>query len=223
MTNLLLKFQPCGWCKILKQIVMKTKTLLSILLMVITITGFSKTWTITNSGTKFTPAEITINLGDTINFSIGSSHNSVEVSQSTWDANGNTPLPGFSVPYGGGKVLPAQLGVGTHYYVCTPHASFGMKGTIVVQNFTGSAEIQQETKISVYPNPSTGLFHLSVSSLTESPKYKLEIYNLVGGKVYESAVLNTTTDIDLRNSSKGIYFFKFSDGQNIITKRAIKQ
>jgi plastocyanin len=202
---------------------MKTKTLLSILLMVIAITGFSKTWTITNSGNKFSPAAITINLGDTVNFSIGSSHNSVEVSQSTWDAGGNTPLPGFSVPYGGGKVLPAQLGAGTHFYVCTPHASFGMKGTIVVQNITGNADILNETNISVYPNPSTGLFHLSVSGLKESPKYKLEIYNLVGGKVYESAVLNTTADIDIRNSSKGIYFFKISDGQKILTKRVIKQ
>jgi len=66
---------------------MKTKFLLSIILLILSLTGFSKTWTINNSGNTFTSASITINLGDSVKFSIGSSHNSVEVSQATWDAN----------------------------------------------------------------------------------------------------------------------------------------
>jgi plastocyanin len=202
---------------------MKTKILLSILLMVTALTGFSKTWTITNSGTTFSPATITINQGDSVKFSLGSAHNSVEVSQSTWNANGNTPIPGFSTPYGGGLVLPAKLTAGTHYYVCQPHAAVGMKGTITVQNLTGNAEIPQLPDISVYPNPSNGMFHLSVSGLQDTKKYNLEIFNLLGGKVYESTVSNATSDIDLSNSSIGIYFLKIFDGQNILTKKIIKQ
>jgi plastocyanin len=79
---------------------MKFFFLLQILLILLSFTGSGKTWTITNSGTTFSPESITINVGDSVKFSISSSHNSVEVSQSTWNTNGNTPLTGFSTPYG---------------------------------------------------------------------------------------------------------------------------
>ena len=99
--------------------------------------GYSTVWIINNSGTNFVPASITINIGDSVNFIIANAHDAAEVSQSTWNANGNTLLPGgFKTPFGGGMVLPAQLGAGVHYYVCEPHAANGMKGTITVQNCT---------------------------------------------------------------------------------------
>jgi hypothetical protein len=67
------------------------------------------------------------------------------VSQATWNANGTTPLPGgFSVPFGGGMVLPSQLGIGTHYYVCQAHVSFGMKGKIIVTGSSVQKEFQME-------------------------------------------------------------------------------
>jgi len=191
--------------------------------MVISIAGFSKTWTVTSSGFTFSPATITINLGDTVNFSIGSSHNSVEVSKATWDANGTSPLPGFTLPFGGGKLLPAQLTIGTHYYVCTPHASLGMKGTIIVQNTVGITEIQQKTDVNVYPNPSNGKFQLSVTGSQLSNNCYLEVYNLLGNRVLKSGISVTNASVDLTSMANGIYLFEIVDGQNIITKRVVKQ
>jgi plastocyanin len=202
---------------------MRTKILLPLLLMLISLSGFSKTWTVTNLGSAFTPATITINVGDSVNFSIASTHNVVEVSKSTWDANGNTALPGFSLPFGGGLLLPAELTVGTHYYVCTPHAVWGMKGTIIVQGTTGNAEIKQKTSVSVYPNPSNGLFHIAVSGLPSNKNGNVEIYSLRGEKVFEASVSNSTATIDLSNSSKGIYLMKFNDGEGLITKKIMNQ
>ncbi|MBK7966307.1 MAG: hypothetical protein IPK10_14175 [Bacteroidetes bacterium] len=75
-------------------------------------------------------------MGDTVTFSINGSHDAREVSQTTWNANSSAALlGGFQVPFGGGTLFPAQLGVGTHYYVCTNHISMGMKGTIIVQKY----------------------------------------------------------------------------------------
>ena len=54
-------------------------------------TGNSTTWTITNSGFSFSPAALVIQEGDTVVFDLDNVHNSVEVSQQTWMANGNTP------------------------------------------------------------------------------------------------------------------------------------
>jgi plastocyanin len=112
---------------------MKLKSLLTLLLITISTSAFCTIWTINTSGLTFTPATTNILFGDTVVFTIGGSHDAREVSLGTWTANGNTPLPGgFQTAFGGGMVLPAQLAVGTHYFVCTPHAAMGMKGTIIV-------------------------------------------------------------------------------------------
>ena len=111
--------------------------LLSIVFALLTAISFSTTITVINSGYTFSPDTITISVGDTVYFDLASAHNATEVSQSTWNNNGNTALSGgFQTNYGGGLVLPAQLAAGTHYYVCQPHASMGMKGVIIVQGCT---------------------------------------------------------------------------------------
>src|SRR5436190_7918761 len=133
---------------------MKKFTLVT-LLLICNIAAFCTTWTISasNAVTAFSPSLDTINPGDSVRFSLGTSHNAVEVSQSTWNSNGNTPLAGgFSVGLGGGLVLPAKLTAGTHYYVCQPHANLGMKGKIVVLN-TGVNDLSvNELSLVVYPN-----------------------------------------------------------------------
>ena len=202
---------------------MKTKILLSLLLLSSSLTGFCTVWTVNNSGLTFTPATITINFGDTVNFIISSGHDAREVSLTTWNSNGNTALTsGFQTPFFGGMVLPAQLGVGTHYYVCTPHASMGMKGTIIVQNSTaGIAENQSQTNISVYPNPSNGQFQFSMDGSPLSKDCKMEIYSVQGERIYQSVITNTKSDIDLSNQTKGIYFVKMYNGQTILTKEMV--
>src|SRR2546426_323217 len=120
---------------------MKTITLL-VAIVLCSFFGFATNWTVsaTNSQFTFTPSALTIASGDSVQFVLGSIHNAVEVSQATWNANGTTALAGgFSVPFGGGLVLPAQLPLGIHYYVCTNHASMGMKGTITVTKWVVSA------------------------------------------------------------------------------------
>lgn len=96
--------------------------------------AFCTTWTVVNSGFAFSPATLTITDGDIVQFTLASNHNAREVSQTTWNANGNTALSGgFQTAFSGGTVTAAQLTVGTHYYVCSPHAGGGMKATIIVQ------------------------------------------------------------------------------------------
>src|SRR3954471_19866491 len=131
------------------------KKILPILLFsLIGLTGFCTTHVIENAGTTFSPDNITITVGDSVKFNLESIHNAVEVSLSTWNAGGTTALSGgFSVAKGGGTVLPAQLTVGTHYYVCQPHASMGMKGTIVVNAANGITENQSIAAISLFPSP----------------------------------------------------------------------
>jgi len=85
---------------------------------------------VATSGVSFTPDTIICDVGDTINFNLGGYHNAVEVSNSTWIANGTTSNGGFSIGFGQtGQFIPTTAQ--THYYVCTPHVNLGMKGVII--------------------------------------------------------------------------------------------
>lgn len=98
------------------------------------------THTVVDAGFSFSPATLTINLGDTVVFAISPAHNVVEVTQTTWNSNGNTSNGGFTLPFGGGTLVIGA--VGTYYYVCSPHASMGMKGQIsVVQTAIGTGTL----------------------------------------------------------------------------------
>jgi plastocyanin len=204
---------------------MKT-ILFSVILFAIVTAGYCTTWTITNSGFTFSPATITITVGDSVNFSVTSIHQPLEVSQATWNANGNTPLAGgFQTPFGGGLVLPAKLTVGTHYYVCSAHASMGMKGTIIVQNSTGIKENTAKTNFSVFPNPSNGKFQIEMVNPVFPENYNLEIYNMVGDKIYSNYGLKqqVSTQIDLSGFPRGYYFVRIFDGAGISDKKVAIQ
>jgi len=167
------------------------------------------------------PDNIAIVEGDSVMFTLESTHNVVEVSQATWVANGNTPLPGFSLPFGGGLLLSAQLTAGIHYYVCCPHASGGMKGIINVQSTSGISENQ--SVVSVYPNPSSRMIQFELSGFQIDKSNSLHVYNLQGAKMYEAAVSNEKFNVDLSNLSGGIYFVKIFDGEAILTKKIMIQ
>ena len=81
----------------------------------------------------FTPEDLTIAVGDCVNFVMSNTHNAVEVSQETYESRGITPLDdGFEVDYG--ETLEVYFGeAGSHYYVCQPHAGMEMIGTITVE------------------------------------------------------------------------------------------
>lgn len=185
-------------------------------------TGFSAVFTVVNSGFTFSPATITIQLGDTVNFVLGGTHDAREVSQTTWNANGTTALlGGFQVAFGGGTLTQTQLGVGTHFYVCSNHAGMGMKGKIIVQNTTGIGENSTSSTLSVTPNPSRGIFQFAISSSGSANSGMVEVYDLSGKRVYQSDAKNTKFTIDLTAQAKGTYFVKFYNDETTLTKKIV--
>lgn len=196
------------------------KLIISLFLVSLGTAAFCTTWTIQNSGFTFTPSTITIISGDDVSFVLESMHNAVEVSQTTWDANGNTPLSGgFSVAFGGGTVLPAKLTVGTHWYVCQPHASLGMKGIIIVSISTGIKENQSQMNISVYPNPAGDFITVKTNSGFQSSPYF--ITDLAGRQVLSGKLNSEENFIEISKFEKGIYLFQVA-GQRRRSFKVIK-
>ena len=87
---------------------------------------------ITTWAHTFQPSVLTCNLGDTVFFDLGGSHNAIEVSEISYNANDPTPIGnGFEFEYGeSGFFIPQESK--TYYYVCEPHLP-EMKAKIIVE------------------------------------------------------------------------------------------
>lgn len=200
------------------------KTTISLLLAAGSFVGFAKTWEVTTPGFSFSPSALTVAANDTIKFTIGSNHNAREVEKATWDANGSTlKSNGFATDFGGGTVLAKDLTVGTHYYVCTPHAGGGMKGMITVEAVTGVEQNDLDAVISVFPNPSNGQVQVDASALNLSEDNTLAVYSSQGEKISETIIISNQTTIDLSNQPKGIYFIRVSNKNGIVSKQVTIQ
>ena len=126
-----------------------------------------------------------------------------------------------------------------YYYRVTAYNSAGSSTFSNTANgiTTGINEISENNVVSVYPNPTTGKLAVSLSNGNIST---IEIYNLIGEKVYENNFnqqkpalskvvteqgrsIEGTTEIDISNSPCGIYFLKIGDGVKVYTSKIVVQ
>lgn len=75
----------------------------------------------------------------------------------------------------------------------------------------------------VYPNPTTGHFTLSFSGSPATGT--IEIYNMLGAKVYASTnqLLQTTNEIDISAQPAGIYFVTVQNGDKVYSAKLVKE
>ena len=73
----------------------------------------------------------------------------------------------------------------------------------------GPGEVPSTIGISVFPNPSTGLF-----TILSDEAVNVEIFDLLGQVVWSGEVQNSAS-IDLRSVPKGVYFYKAKEGSAV--------
>jgi plastocyanin len=180
------------------------------------------TFTIVNSGFTFSPSTLTITLGDTVIFSIAGNHNSVEVSQATWNANGNTSNGGYALGFGGGILIPTQ--VKTYYYVCQPHASMGMKGQIIVNSPTGIPTVDSNDKILKFqPNPVASKTTIH-TGITDGKSNTFIIFDITGKEVFKMVNVMNNYLLDASFLKNGIYFAEIrSEGYRRTSKLVVSR
>jgi len=199
------------------------KYLLLLLFYSLGTASFCTTCAISSSENSFNYPIVSIILGDTVNFKLNNIQNVIEVNQASWISNDTTPLPGFSIPFGGGMVLPVQLSVGIHFYVCSANALLGMKGIIFVRDPTGKIENRLEAEFPITSNLYNGKFQLKIDSSQLAKNYDLEIYDLQGDKIYASSYKKqqNSNKIDIADIPKGTYFLKLNGGAEIHFKKIV--
>lgn len=142
-------------------------------------TIYAASYSITISGTTYTPDLLTVNPGDQVTISASSVHPLVQVDKATWLADGNTPMSGGWGTKTSDYVFTATTD-DTIYFVCSVHVSIGMKGKIIVHTSTGLNNLNYEQPgISLYPNPALDQCTLKLN-LSEDSKISVKIYNYNG-------------------------------------------
>ncbi len=88
----------------------------------------------------------------------------------------------------------------------------------LLSQMVGIEENFQKKIVSIYPNPSTGLFTVKQTSDIKN----IEVCNILGEKVYYVTLNNNIeAKINLSNIPKGIYFVKLDNGVLIHTEKII--
>lgn len=81
----------------------------------------------------------------------------------------------------------------------------------------------EERSLLVYPNPSTGIVHISINGF-EGRKVELRVLNVIGSVIYREAIteLNDrfTKTLDLSKFASGLYYVKL-DGDNASQMRKL--
>lgn len=93
---------------------------------------------------------------------------------------------------------------------------FVISGTLSSENF-------ELNNVFIYPNPSKGIFNISLGNIQPT---EIEVYDLTGKKVYakkELQISNYEAKIDLSNLTQGIYFVKIINNNQSTVKRIIKE
>jgi len=109
--------------------------------------------------------------------------------------NNNAIIPGAT-----GKIFVASV---NGDYACVVEKNGCTKTTNCVR--VQSLDIGQVTTFSkIYPNPSTGLFFLELSSI--EAVYTVEIMNVAGQVVYQSNLNKKVTLVDIGSIEPGVYF-----------------
>jgi hypothetical protein len=67
----------------------------------------------------------------------------------------------------------------------------------------------------IYPNPFTNQINVKLNS-SEINQYELRLYNVLGGKIINTVILNSNTTIETNNLPAGIYFYKVIGGAKTI-------
>lgn len=120
----------------------------------------------------------------------------------------------------------AIVGVNTVLYTYTDANSCTNSITqdINVRNCTGIEEQEGFGDVNVYPNPTSGMFTISVVN-ADFKELNISVVNIQGKEVYNFTDKNISSDynkqIDLEGLAKGIYYIKLNTGDDMKIQKLI--
>jgi len=97
---------------------------------------------------------------------------------------------------------------------------FSVPVSLIVGNVGVETITNDELRITVYPNPTTG--EIIVQEFKGSKVQKLEVFDVYGRICHVSPVTRHENKIDISHLLSGVYFLKITTETDIVTKKIIK-
>jgi uncharacterized repeat protein (TIGR03803 family) len=138
-------------------------------------------------------------------------------------------LHGFSPPGGtfsgsgvsGNNFNPGIAGSGLHtiYYYVPNACPDSVTLNIMVETCVGTPGVKsQDNEVVIYPNPNNGVFTVSIRNDQLGISNQIEIYNMLGEKIYIGKINSATTELDLSNQAQGIYLYRMTEQGNLVSE-----
>ncbi|MDF2435928.1 MAG: hypothetical protein K0Q95_304 [Bacteroidota bacterium] len=128
----------------------------------------------------------------------------------TWTGSGITNASA-------GTFDPAAAGAGTTSVTYTTAGTCSASSTVsIVVSICTGIEKNIANSISVYPNPSNGMFTLNLGHNVTST---VEVYNVLGAQVSDKSFNTQINSLDLTGLEAGVYFVKVTTEKGQITKK----
>lgn len=197
---------------------LKSMQLLTVFLIGATLSLSAQTSVdVTASGTSFEPAQVNINVGDTVHwFNVSGSH-SVNGTLSAYPEN---PEP-FGIETGSGWTYSYVFTIpGVYNYHCDPHVSFGMTGVVTVDNVTSTVDAADSDLVnSVFPVPADDFVVLQLASdaLAKYPEMELVVYDQLGRQQQQLLLEQSDRhEINVSDLQSGLYLFQLIDNKEVL-------
>ncbi len=192
------------------------QTLILTTLLFISTSSMAVVHSVVVSNFQFAPASLSVNVGDTIVWTLGNgSHtttsNTIPVGADPWDSPINSSVQSFTY------VITVA---GTYDYFCTPHL---FAGQIVAIN-TGINSLDLFSNFNIFSvRPS--IYNVSYS-LARSGNIKISVYDITGksAKILKSSYQTAgtyTSNYNFEDLKKGIYIFEMIIDKHRFTKRLV--
>lgn len=99
--------------------------------------------------------------------------------------------------------------------------------TLRVDNITASTTLSRKdfdnktNEFTIYPNPSRSKLNITLPNVENNSK--VEVYNILGSKVYSTVLSALNTSINVSQWNTGVYLVRVSSDEGTVTKRFVKQ
>lgn len=194
---------------------MKLKLLLLSAASVMAIGANANKLTITVEDFKFTPADASIALGDTVVFSwINGSHTTTSRTIPTGAAAWDHPMNAANTTF---QYVPTVAGV--YNYVCVPHESMGHIGKFTVTGGTAIKDYELgKVAVDVFPNPAST--KLSIVFKETKKAFAVAVTDITGRTVIASRNAGAEgITLDISRLPEGMYITRIEqDGKTLLRK-----